>query len=272
LIERIFPAEDPERRYAAWETYLSNGVFLQVYTVLKPQYELAISEARKFKPARRYWADPIERMADHMIVAYLYRAEDEKGAIWSKFFQKATPKQRGRAVNFAGRVYVLGDPSRFGETIPDTNRLQEFWEWRLKVTKDVEELQEFGWWVKDGYFNDEWMLKRLIETLQKTEGAIAADFYPLEALANLAPTYPELCVRALSLIVKSRSTDRWAMADRKEISSILITSYGNMDDEIKEQAANVIDHLTKLGFESYRSILQNPPQARTVETPESMRE
>jgi len=62
LIERIFPADDPDRRYAAWETYLSNGVFSQVYAALKFQYELAISEARKFKPTRRYWADPIERL------------------------------------------------------------------------------------------------------------------------------------------------------------------------------------------------------------------
>ncbi len=110
------------------------------------------------------------------------------------------------------------------------------------------------------------------ETLQKTGGAIAADFYALEALANLAPTYPELCVRALSLIVKSRSMDRWAMADRKEISSILATVHGNTDADIKELAANVIDHLTKLGFESYRSILQNPPPAPAIETPEGVRD
>jgi hypothetical protein len=261
LVERIFPADDAERRYAAWETYLSNVVFLQVYAALKPQYELAISEARKFKPTRRYWSDPIERLADHMMIAYIQRAEDEKGAAWSKFFHKATAKQRGRAVNFAGRAYVFGDPSRLGGMIPAKNRLQEFWEWRLRVTKDAEELQEFGWWVKDGYFDDKWMLERLIETLTKTEGALAADFYALEALAKLAPIYPELCARALSLIVKSRSTDRWTMADRKEISSILTTVHTNADPDINELAANIIDHLTKLGFESYRAILENPAHA-----------
>jgi hypothetical protein len=65
--------------------------------------------------------------------------------------------------------------------------------------------------------------------------------------------------------------ERWAMADRKEISSILATVYGNTDADIKDLAANVIDHLTKLGFESYRSILQNPTPAPAIETPNSVR-
>ena len=155
----------------------------------------------------------------------------------------------------------MGDPARLGDMVPDKSRLQELWEWRLEVTKDAEELQEFGWWVRDGYFDDNWMLERLIETLTKTDGAIAADFYALESLATLAPDHPALCARALLLIVKSRSTDRWMMADRKEITSILTTVHGNADQALRGLVANIIDHLTKLGFESYRRILQNPPQA-----------
>ena len=264
LIDRIFPAKDADLRYAAWETYLANGVFLSLYTALKPQYELAISEASRFKPTRRYWADPVERLAHHMVVAYLFRAEADKGAMWSKFFQKATPTQRGKAVTFAGRIYVLGNAARTGENAPDVSRLQQFWEWRLSETMDVEELREFGWWVKDAYFDDKWMLERLIQTLTKTRGAIAAEFYVLQTLATLAPAYPELCVRALDLIVTSRSMNRWAMADRPEIRRILNTACGETDVE-REIAAHVIDHLTKLGFESYRSILETPPATAIIE-------
>jgi hypothetical protein len=93
----------------------------------------------------------------------------------------------------------------------------------------------------------------------------------LEALVKVAPGHPELCATALSLIVKSRSTDRWTMADRKEICNILTTVHGNSDPDIKQLALNIIDHLTKLGFGSYRTILESPPSAPLPEPSEIVR-
>ena len=258
LCERLFPVKDPERRYAAWETYLANGVFPRVYAALKPQYEQAISELRRFTRTRRYWADPVKRLADHMMIAYAYRGEDDRGATWARFFRVATPKQRGHAVSFAGRAYVLGDSARFGETPPDISRLQEFWEWRLADSKDREELQEFGWWVAAGKFSDEWMLERLIETLQKSEGAVEADTYVFDALSALAAAHPRLCGEALMLIVKSRYTERLMLYSSAKVQHILATMHGHADDGSRDLAVRIIDHLTKLGFEDYRHILENP--------------
>jgi hypothetical protein len=146
------------------------------------------------------------------------------------------------------------EEARSGEKFPETNRLQEFWEWRLADSKDVEELKEFGWWVADGRFNDEWMLERLIETLHKTRGVIDAAFHVLAALSALALPYPVPTARALSLIVKSRSADRLMLGHNENIEGILSTLYSSADAQAIELAESVIDHLTKLGFERYRSI------------------
>lgn len=256
LIDRIFPLDDFNLRYAAWETYLANGFYPQLYKALKPQYELAISEVRTFKPSRRFWADPIEGLAVHMMVAYAYREEDDKAAAWLKFFRLSNPKQRAKAVNFCGTSYVQRDAGRAGEKTPDTNRLQEFWEWRLKDSKDAEELKEFGWWVRDGKFNDEWMLRRLIDTLEKTGGDISADFQILNAFPALAIRQPQLCAKALSLVIRSRSSDRLTLGHNEDIPRILNALYSTHDAVAIGIAENVIDHLTKLGFERYRTILQ----------------
>jgi hypothetical protein len=256
LIDRVFPLDDFDRRYAAWETYLAKGFFPQLYKALKPQYEQAISEVRTFKPTRRFWADPIEGLAVHMMVAYAYREEDDKGAAWLKFFRLANPKQRGKAVNFCGTSYVQRDAGRPGEKTPDTNRLQEFWEWRLKDSKDAEELKEFGWWVREGKFNDEWMLDRLIDTLEKTGGDIEADFHVLSVLLTLAVKHPQLCAKALSLIVRSNSADRLTLGYNEDIPRILAAIYSTGDTEAVGLAEKIIDHLTKLGFESFREIPQ----------------
>ena len=256
LIHRVFPLDDPDRRYAAWETYLANGLRPQLYKALKPQYEQAISEIRNFKPARRFWADPIEGLAVHMMVAYAYREDEENGATWLKFFRVASPKQRGKAVSFGGTAFVHRGAARAGEQLPDTNRLQQFWEWRLKESKDTEELKEFGWWVREGNFNDEWVLQRLIDTLVKTDGDVAMDFQVLDALLVLAPRHPLLCAKALSLMVRSRSADRLMLGHNEDIPRILEALYSTEDAEATSVAENVIDHLTKLGFETYRTISQ----------------
>ena len=255
LIDRIFPLDDADRRYAAWETFLANGLFPQLYKALRPQYERAISEVRSFKPTRRFWADPVEGLAVHMMTAYAFREEDDKGALWHKFFRLAKPKQRGKAVNFGGTSYVQRDAARFpGEKFPDTNRLQEFWEWRLKDSKDVEELKQFGWWVRDGKFKDEWMLERLIETLEKTGGDIDPDFQVLCVLVSLARTHPRLCAQALSLIVRSRSADRVTLGHDESLPGILDAIFSTGDAAAVGIAEKIIDHLTKLGFENFRII------------------
>jgi len=264
LIDRIFPLDHSERRYAAWETYLANGLFPQLYKALKPQYEQAISEIRTFKPTRRFWADPIEGLAVHMMVAYAYREEENKGALWLKFFRLANPKQRGKAVNFGGISYVQRDAARFpGERFPDTNRLQEFWEWRLTDSKDADELKEFGWWVREGKLNDSWMLARLIETLEKTKGDIVDDFHVLRELVGLTVRHPELCAQALLLIVRSRSADHLTLGHNEDIPRILDAIYSMGDASAIGIAEKTIDHLTKLGFENFRTLGQTqrkPPE------------
>jgi hypothetical protein len=267
LIDRVFPVNDPERRYAAWEMYLANGLFPKLYKVLKGQYEQAIAEVRNFKPERRYWADPIEGLAIHLMVAYAYREEEEKGASWLKFFRVASPKQRGKAVNFAGQHFVLKAP-RAGEQQPDTSRLQEFWEWRLKESKDLEELKEFGWWVNEGTFNDEWMLSRLIETLSKTDGQIEADFQVLPVLLSLTRQHPLLCGRALSLIVYSRTADRYLLGHNDDLRRIVEALYSTRDEQAIRIAEKLVDYMTKLGFEAYRHIPRI--EQRPVETSNEM--
>lgn len=127
-------------------------------------------------------------------------------------------------------------------------------------------MKEFGWWVRDGKFNDEWMLERLIETLEKTGGDIEADFHVLSVLLTLAVKHPQLCAQALSLIVRSRSADRLTLGHDENIPRILASLYSTGDAEAIGLAENIIDHLTKLGFENYRTIPQ--VQRKSIEAPE----
>jgi hypothetical protein len=74
----------------------------------------------------------------------------------------------------------------------------------------------------------------------------------------------------LSLVVKSRSTERLGICRQKrEIREILSAIYGSRTAGNKRMAEDIIDHLTKLDFESYRFILNNPLPAVPSDTPAS---
>jgi hypothetical protein len=133
--------------------------------------------------------------------------------------ESTPPDLRGRAFGF----HRSGDSI---ETPPDISRLQEFWEWRLADSKDREELQEFGWWIAEGKFSDDWLLERLIDTLKKTEGAIEADTSVLDALAALVVAHPRQCGEALMLIVKSRHTELWLLGSSEKVRQILTILHG----------------------------------------------
>ena len=49
LIERLFPKTDKDRRYSAWEMYLTVDLFETVVQALCPQYEQAISEMKSLR-------------------------------------------------------------------------------------------------------------------------------------------------------------------------------------------------------------------------------
>ncbi len=179
--------------------------------------------------------------------------------------EQRTEKTQKQLGLFQRRSYVQRDAGRTGEKTPETNRLQEFWEWRLKDSKEAEELKEFGWWVREGKFNAEWMLGRLIETLEKTGGDIEADFHVLSVLLALSAKHPQLCAKALSLIVRASSADRLTLGHDENIPRILAALYSTGDAAAIGLAENIIDHLTKLGFETFRKIPQTERKSLELE-------
>jgi len=259
LVDKVFPKDDRDRRYAVWEGYLTNAVFEEVYQALKPQYELAVAELRREKPKRKYAIDPTARLAEHVMIAYAYGIDRPDDLLYLAFFREASGKQRGMAVSFAGRAYIARDEVPPGDKLPDLERLQTFWEWRLSESSSVEELQEFGWWAKENRFDNRWMLEKLVDTLQKTKGIIDGDFQVIETLCALADRHPLLCARALDLIIHSSTSRRsflWGHTD--DIHKALMGVCKAGETEAKRLGVKSVDYLTKLGFETYRSILESP--------------
>ncbi len=255
IIEDVFPADNIELRYAAWETYLTNSVFEEVYSALRAQYLQAISDLKNGLPKRKYWSDPIERLAEHMVIAYAFDFDRAKDPVHETFFRVAKAKYGGKAVSFAGRAFIQREIPD-SEAKPNFSRLKRFWQWRLQLSNNPKELTNFGWWAKKDKFENKWMLERLLETAEKTEGELDGDHCVFAALAALSEQYPLLCAKILKLVAFSESAKRSQLirlyADATK--SCLIDIYRSRKKDVILVADSIIDHLTKLGLEDMRNV------------------
>lgn len=256
IIEKLFPIDDFERRYAAWETYLINAVYPEIFEKLRPQYEKAITELRKtsLKTNKRP-IDLFQRLVEHLMIAYFYEIIEYDDPLLKKLDEMADWEQKSWAINFAGRVYIASE-NAVREKEPSKERLKTFWENRLKESRNVEELKEFGWWMRVDFFDNEWMLKNLLETLNQTRGVIDPDYRTLEILDELAEKYPILAAQCLLKIVKAQYQDRFLRLTReKNILSIVRKLYRNENDEVSKIISQVSDHMLSLGDNDFRSYL-----------------
>jgi len=256
LIPKIFPEDDIDLRYASWETYLSNMVFQDAYTTLRPQYEQALDDIKKgIVPKRQYWCEVVERLSEHAMISYAFEIEKGKDAFYKSFFGKASGKCRGMAVSMAGRHFVSRDNFPKEEIHPKIKTLQKFWDWRLDESYAVSELREFGWWTKLGRFDDKWMLERLLKTVQKTKGDVDGEFVVMDSLVALSEKYPDLCAKITKEIFTSRRhRDGYIFMHKGELRSVLENILKNGSKDAKKDVGDTIDYLLKLGYEDLRTI------------------
>jgi hypothetical protein len=234
-------------------------VFEEAYKLLRPLYELAVKDIRDGKiPKRRYWVDTTERLAEHAMIAYAFEVDVNNDPFYKHFFANVSGKCRGIAVSMAGRHFISRDGATPGEKTPRIEVLQEFWNWRLDQSDAPSELREFGWWTKLGKFNNEWMLERLLKTVEKTKGDINGEFIVMDTLKALAGEHPLQCGKILKQIyTSSNRRDRYAFLHTGELKDALIEILHSTDEEAKKTANEIVDYLLKLGFEDLRTLVDS---------------
>jgi hypothetical protein len=205
-LARMFPTDErlAYLRDAAWDTYV---VFCPVYDnvadVLKGEYARATERVAQMRRVERRQADPVDHLAEHLMVLYWRGKIDLNGPELTRFYADAEDRACGHAMWFVGRVFAKGD----GEPPADMiERLKRLFEARLAILhvapdRHRKELQQFGSWLAAGRFGDEWSLATLQEVLRLT-GRVEPDSLVMKQLVNLAPRLPGDVVECVRLMVE----------------------------------------------------------------------
>lgn len=256
---RIFPQDQESVAFfeAAWNTYIAFcSPYDNVLEVLRPFYRLAVDRIGARHDDTRWFADPDERLAEHLLAFYWRGKLSLEDPLLVDFWRSAPAEVRAHAIAFVGQALQRTEQDIPAEIL---NRLKQLWEQRLAAAREAQdprdfqkEVSAFGWWFASGKFDVGWALDQLFASLKLSDRAEPAHMV-LETLSGTAQTHPQKSVKCLRLIAEGDRQGWELYAGREHIRQILQRGLAN--PHAREEAERLIHYLGSRGFLDFKDLL-----------------
>lgn len=239
---------------AAWEGYLANNLYKELFQDLEVYYLQAIELDKNDSTPREYFKDIDEALATHIALAFMHFPDFTlESRVFQRFWKKEFSKRHKEFVSFIGRYAISRDQAKIWieQNKIDSKKLEKFWDWILKESIDARVLEAFGFWTDAewGVFDSAWQTEHVFETLKKTKGIIEGDHKFQQALLVYAKASPEKTIEILRLyllenLAKKTENQEWIyIAD--EISDVFRVLYEN--SATKKKTYDLINDLLPHG-------------------------
>ncbi len=147
-IDRILPLdgddESVQRFVAAWDSYvIFNPLYANMFPLLRTRYERAIANLKQGNITKTH-LEPDRRLAEHLVLAYLYVETDigfvaDSQNLIAIYFREVAAEARGRAAWVLWRFCEenLADVDRFWP------KIRALWEWRMHEAAGADHSLDF---------------------------------------------------------------------------------------------------------------------------------
>jgi len=247
IVPALFENKDKEKYQSAWESFLFNSVYKDFIVSLFEGYKNFLNFITDHDTESRL--DPRQKVVEHIMVAYCHDL-GKSSELFDHLFSKSN-EIKEYAIEFIGRAFIPADSAPKDNSIKE--RIKQLW---VRVLEDGTEpktyLSGIGWWIVPNYFDNKWMLKNLIRTLEQSRGRIDPDFRVLASLATLSEEFPKETATALELMVKGEDSEKTYYFRDKEISTILKNTEKSKDTDTLLVATSIREELVSYGFINYR--------------------
>lgn len=256
-LDVIFPSQKEMQLFfiAAFEGYLSNGVYKNIFEALKSIYWKAIGLLGKNQDKAGYRvADIDERLPQHLMVVYI--RDPKHDDLIQHFFSDAPVKVRGQAINFLGRV-IMREVSGYADKEIVIDRIGKLWDQRISSSgaTETEELQEFGWWFKQSPFGRKDTINRLLKTLNISKGVINVAYEIIEELQEYALELPIETITALDLMARAEREYHEFSYKKEEYKEIIRRVKATGNTEAIQKSNDLINFLGSKGLIEFRELL-----------------
>jgi hypothetical protein len=253
-IDKIFPKNKESEKLwlAAFETYLANPVYKDIFKLIEIEYEKAISYIAVKEYRRKLFVNIHEKLAQHLIVAYVFGISNKE--LMDKFFSKAPISARATAINFIGREIFNDRNLKENKDKIDLRKIKLILNERLKE-KNIEELKEFGWWFINSPFDKSWNIEKLYEIFKVTKGEIEGVVEIIEKLKEYVNVDALHVSECLFLILEGEN-NYWDVYYKKETyKEIILTLFQSKNVRVRKTLEEIINRLVEKGFLEFRGLL-----------------
>lgn len=204
LFKEIFPKR-VDRYYdffAAWEGYLANTLYKEVFEALVEYYDYALDLNPESYPDRPKVRDFDGGIATHLALAFAHfdevqYTEKERHPLLEKLWGGHDTEKQKEFISYLGRG-IISNANATDEWFSDNNvkleKLKAFWVLILKredLAPDV--YTAFGFWINHSrdIFEYGWLAEMMAATLQKSNGKIDSDYGMLSRMDEFLKANPE---------------------------------------------------------------------------------
>ena len=260
-LDEIFESgkKDKYLRLAAWEGYLSNNLYKELFfePFIQNLYSKNITLSLAY-PKQKFFKDPHESLAIHFALAFVHYEEfDFSNKLFKKFLAETDTKQLSEFISFLGRSYVAGENY---SVLKDENyawrikRIKDFWDLMLKTKNDSPSLKEFGTWIEvdNNVFEVKWLANKISQTLGATNGELKWDYGLIKSIERLASEAPQDTLAILEkhfLWLIENEKQFLLIQDDKEWYNAFKTLYGNKD--VKSKTYILVNKLIEKGGKQF---------------------
>lgn len=216
-----------------------------MYDLLTPAMLAAIDVGDSLAAGWKTKTDPLTKIGEWVIDAFIYGHIDETDPVLESFFIKTSPTVRGAALTNIARKFHRS--TTVDEAIRD--RFATLWDERTsrahKHPENIKELEGIYWLAKSSSFSSKWWLPRLRQILE-LEPSITTERYRIgKELAQASTTDPSAALAVLKLLLSTHNEDVHSMFDlnRFAVPMVIANAMSSSDRALAAQAEAYMNEL-----------------------------
>ncbi len=246
-LDRIFPQDNDkvDLFLSAWNTYILRWQFdAKTFSLLRVQYSYAVSVLGVSLSSSPPNLNPMHRLGEHLIMAYLNEVINLNDSVVSKFYSHDNKDLFGHLLRFIGQKQT-------DLTQNQVIRAKALVEWLLKLALSAppgrrSEVAKYGWLMElNSHIEPVWVLEQAVKALEFTN-VLEPDFYVfpwLASYATISPYMVAMCLQRLLFYMDYWSIHRYL----DDIRNTIRTIYSLDDVRAKDILDALINQLLARG-------------------------
>ena len=227
---------------AAWDSYLLNELYEDVFHMLRQEYEYRIKRLAE----NNTQVESQSRLVEHAVIAYLHELQGS-GRILDALISNAPAPLVEKCLEAVGHA-ILHRNARSGDIDAKIEHLLQLG--TIRSNKGA------GWLFVCGMTDKDKNIRNLDKILKGTKGVVSPMWQVLEKLKLYAGSHPLETIECVQMIIRNNKEHADLLLITMHLDAIFEQIFATKNESAMRVTRNVVDFLGRMGIEQFRPYAQ----------------